>query len=95
MTVFKSLGYAISSLCQISFYNYGGEIIHSESTSIVKSYYDSDWYEARPEQRKQIITAMILAQSGTRIKAGMFELSLNTFARVSEGEERGKFKSFW
>lgn len=81
--MFKSLGYAASTLGQIFFYTYGGDIIHSESTSIVDSYFNANWSEASPRQRKQIITAMILAQKGTRINAGLLELSLNTFARAS------------
>lgn len=83
LTVFKSLGYAISTLCQIFFYTYGGSIINEESAAIVNSYYNSNWYTAAPRKRKDLCTAMILAQGGTKIDAGLFELTLNTFARVS------------
>ena len=80
----KSLGYSISTLCQIFFYMYGGDRIHEESDSIVNSYFNSNWYEATPRQRKDIVSAMIMAQSGTRIDAGLLELSLKTFAKASD-----------
>lgn len=84
MTVLRSLGYSISALCQIFFYTYGGDVIQSASDGIVQSYYDSMWYEASHKQRKNIITAMIMAQAEVKIDAGLVELSLNTFGRASE-----------
>ena len=60
VTVLKSLGYSISTLCQIFFYMYGGDRIHEESDSIVNSYFNSNWYEATPRQRKDIVSAMIM-----------------------------------
>lgn len=79
----RSLGYAVSTLGQIFFYTYRGDIVHRGSDSIVQSYYNSMWYQASPQIRKKIIPYMIMSQNGTRINARFLELSLYTFSRVS------------
>lgn len=92
VTVFKSLGYAISTLCQIFFYTYGGDIITRSSLTISQSYYNSNWYEAQPKARRNVITAIIMAQEGTTIRAGLMDLNLNTFAKVKSGKTRRRNK---
>lgn len=80
--ILKSLGYSLSTLCQIFFYTYGGDCITSRSTALVDSYFHSNWYEASAGKRKEIVTAMIMCQKGAKIDAGLLELSLKTFAKV-------------
>lgn len=84
LTVFKSLGYAFSTLCQIFFYTYGGDIITRESQKICGSYFNSKWFEATPKKRKEVLTAMIISQGGTVLRGGLVDLNLRTTARVNQ-----------
>lgn len=78
------MGYAFSTMCQILFYTYGGDIITHGSQNICGSYYNSRWYETTPKQRKEIVTAIVLSQGGTVLHGGLVVLNLRTTARVNQ-----------